>query len=344
MLAPHRKASAASAAEGASVTTTSGGRSTSSSRGARAGASEPPSARQTARSHAASARAARQAAGVSTQRQVASGSTPQARSAAPRPVDQSCEPPMSKRWVTRSLDVSVGAGRIIVDHARMTTEPPGEVTRLLASWRDGDPAALDRLLALVEHELRRRARWHLRRERARHTLQTTALVNEAYLRLVRQEEVSWQNRAHFFAIASQAMRRILVDHAKGNRRLKRGGGAPVVSLEDVAVIAPERSAELLALDAALEKLQRLDPRKARMVEMRYFAGLSVEEAAEVLAVSPATVMRDWRLAKAWLQREIAPATPSWPQIRPASPQTLAPPQSTYNANRLAVRNQQPSQT
>ena len=192
----------------------------------------------------------------------------------------------------------------------MTAEPPGDVTRLLTAWMDGDQEAFDHLLPLVEHELRRRARQYMRHERPRHTLQTTALVNEAYLRLVRQRAVSWQNRAHFFAIASQAMRRILVDHAKTQRRAKRGGGAPTVSLEDVAVVSPERSAELLALDAALDKLQALDPRKARMVEMRYFAGLSVEETAQVLEVSTATVMRDWRLVKAWLQREMgAPAPP-----------------------------------
>jgi len=189
------------------------------------------------------------------------------------------------------------------------SDPPGDVTQLLAAWRNGDQEALSQLLPLVEHELRRRARQHMRRERPRHTLQTTALVNEAYLRLVRQKEVSWQNRAHFFAIASQAMRRILVDHAKTQRRAKRGGGAPTVSLEDVAVVSPERSAELLALDAALDKLQALDPRKARMVEMRYFAGLSVEETAQVLEVSTATVMRDWRVAKAWLQRELESPAP-----------------------------------
>jgi RNA polymerase sigma-70 factor, ECF subfamily len=190
----------------------------------------------------------------------------------------------------------------------MTPEPPGDVTRLLVAWKDGDRTALDHLLPLVERELRVRARGHLRRERPGHLLQTTALLNEAYLRLVRQKDVSWQNRAHFFAIASQAMRRILVDHAKTQRRQKRGGGAPVVSLDDVAVMSPQRSEELLALDAALEKLQAFDARKARLVEMRYFAGLSVEETAEVLGVSVATVMRDWRVAKAWLQRELeAPA-------------------------------------
>lgn len=191
----------------------------------------------------------------------------------------------------------------------MTSAPPGDVTRLLAAWKGGDQEALDHLLPLVEHELRSRARRYLRRERVGHTLQTTALMNEAYLRLVRQKDVSWQNRAHFFAIASQAMRRILVDHAKTQRRAKRGGGAAVVSLDDVAVISPERSEEVLALDAALDKLQEVDPRKARMVEMRYFAGLSVEETAEVLEVSVATVMRDWRVAKAWLQRELRPPAP-----------------------------------
>jgi len=191
----------------------------------------------------------------------------------------------------------------------MTTEPQGDVTRLLAAWKGGDRSALDHLMPLVERELRQRARGHLRRERPGHLLQTTALLNEAYLRLVRQKDVSWQNRAHFFAIASQAMRRILVDHAKTQRRQKRGGGAPVVSLDDVAVMSPERSQELLDLDAALEKLQAFDARKARLVEMRYFAGLSVEETAEVLGVSVATVMRDWRVAKAWLLRELGAPAP-----------------------------------
>lgn len=191
----------------------------------------------------------------------------------------------------------------------MTSEPPGDVTRLLVAWKGGDRSALDHLMPLVEHELRQRARGHLRRERPGHLLQTTALLNEAYLRLVRQKDVTWQNRAHFFAIASQAMRRILVDHAKTQRRQKRGGGAPVVSLDDVAVMSPERSQELLDLDAALERLQAFDARKARLVEMRYFAGLSVEETAEVLGVSVATVMRDWRVAKAWLQRELESPAP-----------------------------------
>jgi RNA polymerase sigma-70 factor (ECF subfamily) len=192
----------------------------------------------------------------------------------------------------------------------MTAQAPADVTRLLAAWRDGDDEALGRLLPLIEHELRRRAQQHMRREGPRHTLQTTALVNEAYLRLVRQREVSWQNRAHFFAIASQAMRRILVDHAKSRRRAKRGGGARAVTLEEAAVLAPQRSEEVLALDAALAKLEAFDARKARLVEMRYFAGLSVEETAQVLAVSTATVMRDWRVAKAWLRRELeAPEAP-----------------------------------
>jgi RNA polymerase sigma factor (TIGR02999 family) len=191
----------------------------------------------------------------------------------------------------------------------MTSEPPGDVTRLLVAWKGGDRSALDHLMPLVEHELRQRARGHLRRERPGHLLQTTALLNEAYLRLVRQKDVTWQNRAHFFAIASQAMRRILVDHAKTQRRQKRGGGAPVVSLDDVAVMSPERSQELLDLDAALDRLQAFDARKARLVEMRYFAGLSVEETAEVLGVSVATVMRDWRVAKAWLQRELESPAP-----------------------------------
>ena len=186
----------------------------------------------------------------------------------------------------------------------MTTEPPGEVTRLLAAWREGDQQALGEVLQLVEHELRHRARAHFRRERPGHLLQTTALLNEAYLRLVRQNDVTWQNRAHFFAVASQAMRRILVDHAKAQRRKKRGAGAQVLSLDEVAVLSSGRSEELLDLDAVLTRLEAIDPRRARLVEMRYFAGLSVEETAEALAVSPSTVMRDWRAAKAFLQREL----------------------------------------
>jgi RNA polymerase sigma-70 factor, ECF subfamily len=187
----------------------------------------------------------------------------------------------------------------------MTAPSPNDVTQLLVEWRNGSTSALDRLIPLVEKELRRLARSYMRRERADHTLQTTALINEAYMRLVKQRNVQWENRAHFFAIAAQLMRRVLIDHAKSTRRVKRGGAALRVSFEDVAAPSADRSEELIALDAALEKLAAIDARKGRVVEMRYFGGLTLEEAAEVLEISPNTVMRDWRMARAWLEREIS---------------------------------------
>lgn len=159
-------------------------------------------------------------------------------------------------------------------------------------------------MPLVESELRRIAANYMRRESPDHTLQTTALVNEAYLRLVDQREVHWQNRAHFFALASQLMRRILLDHARAQRRAKRGGKAVHVNLDEVAVITPEKSEDLIALDDALIRLAEFDFKKSRIVEMRYFGGLSVNEVAEVLGIAPVTVMLHWRLAKAWLGREI----------------------------------------
>ncbi|HEX7317646.1 MAG TPA: sigma-70 family RNA polymerase sigma factor [Pyrinomonadaceae bacterium] len=181
---------------------------------------------------------------------------------------------------------------------------PSEVTRLLADWNSGDESALDRLMPLVYAELRRLARLHLRHERPGHTIQPTALINEAYLRLVDLKDVHWQNRAHFFGIAAQAMRRVLVDHARARLAHKRGGGALQVSLAEVAAVAEAPTADLLALDEALEELAKVDPRKARVVELRFFGGLSVEETAEVLKVSAATVIHDWRMAKAWLYREV----------------------------------------
>ncbi|MGB7923989.1 MAG: sigma-70 family RNA polymerase sigma factor [Pyrinomonadaceae bacterium] len=182
--------------------------------------------------------------------------------------------------------------------------PASDITGLLTDWRNGDQAALEKLIPLVEKELHRIARRYMRREDPAHTLQTTALVNEAYLRLVDQKNVRWQNRAHFFAISSQIMRRILMNYARDRHRFKRGGGAIQVSLSDVAVMTRERSSELLALDEALNRLAKVDERKCRVVELRYFGGLSVEEAAEVLRVSTITVTRDWNMAKAWLAREI----------------------------------------
>ena len=181
---------------------------------------------------------------------------------------------------------------------------PDDVTGLLFAWSQGDRAALDRLVPLVERELQLLAHRYLRRERAGHTLQTTALVNEAYLRLVDQREPRWQSRAHFFGIAAQMMRRILIDHARKVAYAKRRGGARKVSLDEACVLAEERAAELVALDDALTALARIDERKSRVVELRYFGGLSVDEAAEVLGVHPDTVTREWRRAKAFLRREL----------------------------------------
>ncbi|MCI0389601.1 MAG: sigma-70 family RNA polymerase sigma factor [Acidobacteria bacterium] len=186
----------------------------------------------------------------------------------------------------------------------MTTPSPQEVTQLLVAWGNGDKSALEQLMPLVYEELRRLAQRHLRRERAGHTLQTTALVHEAYLRLIDQKEVQWQNRAHFFAVAAQMMRRILVDYARSRRFAKRGGDVYRVSLDEAMVVSDERAADVIALDEALTSLAEFDERMSRMVELRFFCGLNIEETAELLGVSPGTVMRDWTMAKAWLQREI----------------------------------------
>jgi RNA polymerase sigma-70 factor (ECF subfamily) len=182
--------------------------------------------------------------------------------------------------------------------------PSDDVTHLLLDWRRGDHAALDRLLPLVYDELHRLARNQMRHERPDHILQTTALVHEAYLRLVDQKNISWQTRAHFFAVAAQVMRHILVDFARGRQRAKRGSGIEEQPLHDVAVISDARADEILAVHWALEHLTDVDPRKGKVFELRYFGGLSVDEAAEALKVSAATVARDWRMAKAWLRREI----------------------------------------
>jgi RNA polymerase sigma-70 factor (ECF subfamily) len=178
-----------------------------------------------------------------------------------------------------------------------------EVTSLLAAWSEGDVAALQKLLPLVEDELHRLAHRYMSHERKDHTLQTTALVNEAYLKLVEQK-VNWRNRSHFFAIAAQIMRRILIDYARKHLGPQRGGGKPI-SLDDVSVISDDRAGELVALDDALTQLSLLDLRKARVVELRYFGGLSVYEIAVVLNVSTETITRDWRRAKAFLRREIS---------------------------------------
>jgi RNA polymerase sigma-70 factor, ECF subfamily len=177
-----------------------------------------------------------------------------------------------------------------------------DVSQLLADWSNGDQAALDKLLPLVNTELRQLARRYMRRENPGHTLQTSALLNEAYLRLIDQKTVRWQNRAHFFGIAAQLMRRILIDHARSHHYAKRGGGALRVSLDEAAAVTEARAAELLAVDEALEKLTAMDARKGRIVELRFFGGLSLEETAEVLGISSPTVQREWRAAKAWLHR------------------------------------------
>ena len=187
----------------------------------------------------------------------------------------------------------------------MPVLPPADVTRLLVAWRGGDADALDRLLPLVYAELRRVAHRYMRDERPNHPLQTTALVHEAYLRLIDVTRVDWQSRNHFFAVSAQMMRRILVEAARRRQADKRGGDASHVALDEAFVPAPERAADLLALDDALERLAALAPRTVRVVELRYFAGLSVEETAGVLEVSAETVMRDWRMAKLWLQRDLA---------------------------------------
>ena len=178
------------------------------------------------------------------------------------------------------------------------------VCELLRAWSDGDTSALERLTPFVYEELHRLARRYMRGERPDHSLQTTALVNEAYMRLVGYERMKWQNRAHFFAVSAQVMRRILVEHAR-RHNLKRGGGVPHVSLDEAALVGGHRAADLVALDDALNTLAQLDPRKAQVVEMRFFGGLNVDETADVLKVSPATVMRDWSTAKTWLYRELA---------------------------------------
>ena len=190
------------------------------------------------------------------------------------------------------------------DPARCPTGQFRDVSGLLQAWAAGDRGALDRLTPVVYDELRRLARGYLRRERTGHSLQTTALVNEAYVRLVDYKRMQWQNRAHFFAVSAQLMRRILVEHAR-RHNLKRGADVQHVSLEAAAEVGGARSDDLVALDDALKALERLDHRKAQVVEMRFFGGLSVEETAEVLKVSPITVMRDWNTAKAWLYRELA---------------------------------------
>jgi RNA polymerase sigma factor (TIGR02999 family) len=189
----------------------------------------------------------------------------------------------------------------------MSEHSTQEVTELLLAWSGGDDSALEKLIPLVYVELHKQAKRYLKGERQDHTLQTTALVNEAYLRLVDSSKVRWQSRAHFFAVSAQLMRRILVDFARSRNYQKRGGGAIQVSLVHAEAISSEKGEDLVALDEALQALAAIDERKAKVVEMRFFGGLSVEETAEVLKVSPDTVMRDWRLAKVWLLKELSNA-------------------------------------
>ncbi len=186
-----------------------------------------------------------------------------------------------------------------------TDNSPHEISQLLHAWSDGNREALDALLPLVYDELRRQAHRFLRRERQNHTLQTTALIHEAYLKLIEQNRVNWQNRAHFFAISANLMRRILVNYAKAKHRVKRGGDAENLPLDEtILIVSDKRELDLLALDEALTRLAKMDERQAQIVELRYFSGLSIEETAEVLDISPVTVKRDWKMTKAWLHREL----------------------------------------
>jgi len=181
------------------------------------------------------------------------------------------------------------------------------VTQLLDQWNNGDREALDKLMPLIYEELRKMAKRYMGRQNPGHTLQTTALIHEAYLRMVKQKEKHFENRAHFFGVAAQAMRHILVDYARTRHTAKRGGGIPPISLEEATLVSPERIDELVALDDALKELERLSRRQSRVVELRYFGGLTVEETATVLKVSPETVMRDWTMAKTWLHRALSQA-------------------------------------
>jgi RNA polymerase sigma-70 factor, ECF subfamily len=180
-----------------------------------------------------------------------------------------------------------------------------EITQLLAEWSDGNQTALDKLYPLVYDELHRMARRYMKREQKGHTLQTTALINEAYVRLVDQTHVHWANRAHFFAISAQIMRRILIDHARRHAYAKRGGGAERISLDETAMVAKERAPDLLVLDEALNRLAEIDPRRGQVVELRYFGGLNNEQIAGVLKISENTVTRDWNMARAWLYQELS---------------------------------------
>ena len=196
---------------------------------------------------------------------------------------------------------------------------PSEVTQLLRAWGGGDENALDRLAPLVAAELSRLARAYLRRERTGHSLQPTALINEVYLRLIDWQNATWEDRSHFFGVAARLMRRVLVDHARRTRYRKRGGGVDHVSLDEAAIVVPDRPGELLAIDEALGRLAVFDPRKSEIVELRFFGGLTVDEIGKALKVSPSTVKREWSLARAWLYRELTPERTG----RGDEPRTLA---------------------
>jgi len=187
----------------------------------------------------------------------------------------------------------------------MTVPSSHDLTLILQAWSEGDQSALEKLTPLVEAELRRLAHHYLAQERQGHTLQTTALINEAWLRLIDWKQVSWQNRAHFFGVSARLMRYILVGFARARKQQKRGGGIQEVSLDEAAVISADRGSDLVALDDALQTLARYDPRKCQIVELRFFGGLSVEEAAEVMNLAPITIMREWNKAKAWLYQELS---------------------------------------
>ncbi len=186
----------------------------------------------------------------------------------------------------------------------MTQSSTHDVTELLIEWSNGDKAALDKLMPLIHEELRRLAHHYMSHERPGHTLQTTALVNEAYLRLVNRKGVHWQNRAHFFAIAATLMRSLLVDHARSHAYAKRGGDARKITIDEAMIVSQERAAEVVALDDVLKQLANFDPQQSRIVELRFFGGLTIDETAEVLGLSPATIKREWSTARAWLYREL----------------------------------------
>lgn len=223
------------------------------------------------------------------------------RGAASEKTWQKCSWPRGKTFDAHG---QVAQTEMMLESCPMTTLTADNLTGLLLEWREGDKAALDRLTPLVYDELRRIAHRYVQRERDGHTLQTTALVNEAYLRLAGQKKVDWQNRAHFFAVTAQVMRHILIDHARRRRYAKHGGEVRQIPIEDAAVMSEQRAAELIALDEALDELAKLDRRKSSVVELRYFGGLSLEETAEVLEISLMTVRRDWRAAKAWLYKKV----------------------------------------